>query len=102
MASRMESSGTKNQIQISERTYNLVKDYFKFKKREKVDIKGIGLTNTYYVIGREINILLVYSIIHNICYMQFNIKLGQLFFKLIHFFDITYKYYSLISIQNFT
>ena len=43
MASRMESTGTKNKIQISERTYNLLKTYFKFKIRENVDIKGIGL-----------------------------------------------------------
>jgi len=53
MASRMESTGTKNQIQISGNTYNLVKDLYNFKKREKVDIKGIGLTDTYYVIGEK-------------------------------------------------
>ena len=51
MASRMESTGTKNKIQISEKTYNIVKGSFKFKKRENVDVKGIGLTDTYYVIG---------------------------------------------------
>ena len=50
MASRMESTGTKNQIQISGNTYNLVKDLYNFKKREKVDIKGIGLTDTYFVL----------------------------------------------------
>ena len=53
LASRMESTGTKNQIQISGNTYNLVKDLYNFKKREKVDIKGIGLTDTYYVIGEK-------------------------------------------------
>ncbi|GIR89534.1 MAG: adenylate cyclase [Candidatus Neomarinimicrobiota bacterium] len=53
MASRMESTGTKNQIQISGNTYNLVKDLYNFKKKEKVDIKGIGLTDTYYVIGEK-------------------------------------------------
>ena len=51
MASRMESTGTKNKIQISEKTYNIVKGSFKFKIRENVDVKGIGLTDTYYVIG---------------------------------------------------
>ena len=53
MASRMESTGTKNQIQISGNTYNLVKGLYNFKTREKVDIKGIGLTDTYYVIGKK-------------------------------------------------
>ena len=53
MASRMESTGTKNQIQISGNTYNLVKDLYNFKRKEKVDIKGIGLTDTYYVIGKK-------------------------------------------------
>ena len=49
MASRMESSGIKNKIQISEETHDLVADFFKFEKRERVEIKGIGLTNTYFV-----------------------------------------------------
>ena len=53
MASRMESTGTKNKIQISDRTYNLVKESFNFKKREKVDVKGIGLLDTYYLIGEK-------------------------------------------------
>ena len=52
MASRMESSGFKNKIQISERTYELVKDYYKCEIREGVKIKGIGITNTYLVSGR--------------------------------------------------
>ena len=51
MASRMESTGTKNKIQISEKTYNLAKESFKFEKRENVDLKGIGLADTYYVVG---------------------------------------------------
>ena len=52
MASRMESSGFKNKIQISEKTYELVKDYYKCEIREGVKIKGIGITNTYLVSGR--------------------------------------------------
>jgi len=53
MASRMESSGTTNKIQISEMTYDLVKEYFNCEKRENVDIKGIGLIDTYYVLGEK-------------------------------------------------
>ena len=49
MASRMESSGIKNKIQISEETHDLVADFFKFEKRESVEIKGIGLTDTYFI-----------------------------------------------------
>ena len=49
MASRMESSGIKNKIQISEETHDLVADFFKFEKRERVEIKGIGLTDTYFI-----------------------------------------------------
>ena len=49
MASRMESSGTKNKIQISKETYNIVNEYFEFEKREKVKVKGIGFTDTYFI-----------------------------------------------------
>ena len=49
MASRMESSGTTNKIQISEITYNIIKNDFEFSERKEVNIKGIGLTNTYFI-----------------------------------------------------
>ena len=52
MASRMESSGIKNKIQISKMTHELVKDYFEFEVREEVKIKGIGITNTYFVLDK--------------------------------------------------
>lgn len=49
MASRMESSGKKNKIQVSEDTYNITKGDFDFLKRTRVNIKGIGLVNTYLI-----------------------------------------------------
>ena len=49
MASRMESTGVKNGIQISEATYELIKKSIKCQKRKNVDIKGIGISNTYLV-----------------------------------------------------
>ena len=49
MASRMESTGKKNKIQVSEDTYNIIKGDFDFSKRSKVQIKGIGLVNTYLI-----------------------------------------------------
>ena len=70
MASRMESSGIKNKIQISKMTHELVKDYFEFEVREEVKIKGIGITNTYFVLDKIVWTLYNISIIHNICYMQ--------------------------------
>ena len=49
MASRMESTGKKNKIQISDGTYNIIKTDLKFEKRKKIKVKGIGLVNTYLV-----------------------------------------------------
>ena len=49
MASRMESTGEKNKIQISESTYHIIKADFKFQKRKEVKVKGIGLVNTYLI-----------------------------------------------------
>ena len=49
MASRMESTGEKNKIQVSEDTYNITKEDFDFLKRSNVKIKGIGLVNTYLI-----------------------------------------------------
>ena len=53
MASRMESTGVKNKVQVSEDTYNLIKDHFIVKKREGIKIKGIGLKNTYLIISEK-------------------------------------------------
>lgn len=47
--SRMESSSEPMKINISETTYNLVKDKFKFIKREAMEIKGLGLTKMYFL-----------------------------------------------------
>ena len=46
-ASRMESTGDKNKIQISSETYNLIKGDFEVLEHRKVDIKGLGATKTY-------------------------------------------------------
>ena len=46
-ASRMESSGDKNKIQISSETYNLIKEDFEVIEKREVDIKGLGATKTY-------------------------------------------------------
>ena len=52
VASRMESAGLPDCIQISERTYELIKDDFICRPRGAIDIKGKGQMRTWLVEGR--------------------------------------------------
>jgi len=54
IASRMESHGVGDEIQISERTAELVKDEFALKPRGEIEIKGRGAMHVYLVAGRHI------------------------------------------------
>lgn len=49
VASRMESKGEAGKVNISETTYNSVKDYFECKYRGKEHAKNIGYINMYFV-----------------------------------------------------
>ncbi|MGE5072690.1 MAG: adenylate/guanylate cyclase domain-containing protein [Anaerolineae bacterium] len=51
-ASRMESHGSGGFIQITEETYNLVKNDFRCEPRGKVNVKGKGEINVWYVMDR--------------------------------------------------
>ena len=51
MASRMESHGVGGAIQITECTWRLVKDRFQCKERGTIDVKGVGLTRVWHVVG---------------------------------------------------
>ncbi len=51
IASRMESSGEPGEINISGYTYMLVRDHFECEYRGKVDTKGKGSMDMYYVKG---------------------------------------------------
>lgn len=51
-ASRMESHGSGGLIQITEDTYNLIKNDFKCESRGKVNVKGKGEINVWYVIDK--------------------------------------------------
>jgi guanylate cyclase len=53
MASRMESHGTPGQIQVTQATYELLKDEFELESRGTVPIKGKGDVQTWYLIGRR-------------------------------------------------
>lgn len=52
-ASRMESSGEPGKINISGTTHALIKDKFKCTSRGKVDAKGKGTVEMYFVDGRK-------------------------------------------------
>ncbi|MFY0674152.1 MAG: hypothetical protein JXQ87_12165, partial [Bacteroidia bacterium] len=54
-ASRMESHGEVGKVNISEASYELLKDdeTFSFEVREKLEIKGKGLMKTYFVSETE-------------------------------------------------
>ena len=49
-ASRMESYGIPGKIQVTEQSYNLLKDDFEFAERGQVEIKGKGMMKTYFLV----------------------------------------------------
>lgn len=52
IASRMESNGEASKVNISEATYELVKDKFVCEARGKISVKGAGEKNMYFVEDR--------------------------------------------------
>jgi len=52
IASRMESHGLPDQIQVTESVYERLKDDFAFERRGFIDVKGKGATLTYLLVGR--------------------------------------------------
>jgi class 3 adenylate cyclase len=52
IASRMESHGLPDQIQVTEAVYERLKEDFAFERRGLVDVKGKGPTLTYLLLGR--------------------------------------------------
>ena len=53
VASRMESHGLVNQIQISETTYELLKERYELEERGVIDIKGKQPMKTYLLTARR-------------------------------------------------
>jgi class 3 adenylate cyclase len=51
MASRMESQGTPGRIQVTQETYELLRDEFDLEPRGTVPIKGKGNVETWYLTG---------------------------------------------------
>jgi guanylate cyclase len=54
-ASRMESSGLPGKIQIAKGAYHLLKDDFECELRGKIEIKGKGVLETWFLTGRKQN-----------------------------------------------
>ena len=52
IASRMESLGQLGAIQVSESTYERLKDKYTFERRGKIEVKGKGKMTTYFLTGR--------------------------------------------------
>jgi len=52
IASRMESHGLPDQIQVTEGVYERLKGEFLFERRGLVEVKGKGATLTYFLVGR--------------------------------------------------
>jgi adenylate cyclase len=52
VASRMESQGKPGKIQVTEATYERLRERFQFTPAQEIEIKGKGPMRTYYLIGR--------------------------------------------------
>lgn len=53
-ASRMESHGIPGEIQITQTTYNLLRDKYRFENRGVIDVKGKGPMQVYLLKGKNV------------------------------------------------
>ena len=54
-ASRMTSSSIPGRIQVTQTTYDLLKDTHRMEKRGEVDVKGKGPMVTYWLLGKKLS-----------------------------------------------
>ena len=52
VASRMESSGAPGRIHVTEEIHTRLRNQFLFEERGIIDVKGIGLMQTYFLVGK--------------------------------------------------
>jgi len=52
-ASRMESRGVVDRIQVTEETYERLKGQYDFERRGPIEVKGKGEMHTYLLVGRK-------------------------------------------------
>jgi hypothetical protein len=53
MANRLETTSENGKIHISEETKHLFGEYFSYIPRKRVDIKGIGIIDTYFIMNEN-------------------------------------------------
>jgi class 3 adenylate cyclase len=53
IASRMESQGVADRVQVSNATYRLLSERYLFEPRGRVEIKGLGEMETWLLVGRR-------------------------------------------------
>jgi class 3 adenylate cyclase len=53
VASRMETLGEPGRLQVTESTQRRLRDAFDFEPRGTIEVKGLGPTATYYLVGRR-------------------------------------------------
>ena len=53
VASRMESYGIPGKTQVTEKTFDLLRDFFELEAREPIEIKGKGLMNTFILLDEK-------------------------------------------------
>ena len=53
IASRLESHGASGKVHVSKQVYEILKDKFDFKARGKIQVKGIGEIETYFLTGER-------------------------------------------------
>jgi adenylate cyclase len=52
-ASRMESHGEPGAIQVTERTYEVLREQYELRRRGTIEVKGKGAMPTYWLLGRR-------------------------------------------------
>ncbi len=53
LAARLESTGEAGRIHVSDETRAALAEHFSFEKRTEIDIKGIGKTQSWYLVGQR-------------------------------------------------
>jgi class 3 adenylate cyclase len=53
VASRMESLGEPGRLQVAESTWRRLRHAFQFEPRGTIEVKGLGPTQTYFLVGRR-------------------------------------------------
>ncbi|XP_013391106.1 uncharacterized protein LOC106159379 isoform X2 [Lingula anatina] len=53
VASRMESTGEMDHIQVTEDIFQALKNHYDFKTRGAINVKGKGIMTTYFLLGRK-------------------------------------------------